>query len=134
MDTSCLDCCLFSYDRRAATVVQCRQSTRRLATMTAVTRLPAIDPAVASGRRKAGLVGIAFGLFSLGALATALVLDGPAGPPCADCAVVEAVSAVPGAPVRLKLRMPDGSVRSVSHRQALAIGTDVRVDADGALR
>ena len=38
------------------------------------------------------------------------------------------------AAVRLKLRMADGSVRSVTHRQALAIGSDVRVDADGAVR
>jgi len=81
-------------------------------------------------RQKMALIGGAFGLFSLGALATALVLEGPVPATtavCAECGTVEAVA--PNAGIyQLKIRMGDGSARSVGHPQPLAVGRPVRLD------
>lgn len=70
---------------------------------------------------------------------TAVVQAPPLAPACAECGVVEAVvplgppSAEPGTAWRMRIRMDDGSVRTVEQRGALAAGSRVTV-AGGSIR
>jgi len=57
-----------------------------------------------------------------------------AAPACNECGVVEAVVAAgPGEGFQMRIRMDDGSLRTVQQRGALAAGTRVVVDG-GAVR
>ena len=90
-----------------------------------------------AGRHRAAFIGAAFGLFSLGALAAALVLEAPPRdetlPRCADCGIVEAVQRTPGA-YRLTVRMGDGSRRTTLYDQALPLGHEVELEGDHLTR
>ena len=109
-------------------------------TETPVRRLPAM------------LVGVTFAVFAVGALATALMLDGPqasespyllatapalavpqAGlpaPVCVQCGTVEAVTTLHGAGTafHVTIRMADGSTRLFEQGRSLALGQRVVVD------
>lgn len=62
-----------------------------------------------------------------------------AGPACRDCGVIESVVALPpraqddAMAYQMRIRMDDGSVRTVKQRGALATGSRVTV-ADGSVR
>lgn len=54
-----------------------------------------------------------------------------AAPGCGDCGVVEAVTAGPDHDFQMRIRMDDGSLRSVAQRGALPAGSRVVVAAGG---
>lgn len=110
-------------------------------------------------RLPALLVGVTFGLFAVGALATALMLEGPGAAlplddgesayvlatapalrpaqamlpaaDCAPCGVVESVTSLPGGGVRYQLvvRLPDGSLRSMASDTAVGVGQRISLDS-----
>lgn len=109
-------------------------------------------------RLPALLVGVSFGLFAVGALATALMLEGPGAAlplddsesayvlatspalrpaqallpvaDCAPCGVVESVASLPGRGARYQLvvRLPDGSLRSLASDSAVGVGQRIGLD------
>ncbi|WP_425257202.1 hypothetical protein ACPOLB_16975 [Rubrivivax sp. RP6-9] len=109
-------------------------------------------------RLPALLVGVTFGLFAVGALATALMLEGPGAAlplddsesayvlatapalrpaqamlpvaDCAPCGVVESVVSLQGGSARYQLvvRLPDGSLRSIASSSAVGIGQRISLD------
>ncbi len=109
-------------------------------------------------RLPALLVGAGFGVFAVGALATALMLEGPGAAlplegsesayvlatapalrpaqallpvaDCSPCGVVESVASLPGggARYRLVVRLPDGSLRSMAADSAVGVGQRISLD------
>jgi hypothetical protein len=53
-----------------------------------------------------------------------------AGPACGNCGVVESVAANRRGGYRLRVRMDDGTVRTVEQRDALAAGSRVLLEGD----
>jgi len=54
-----------------------------------------------------------------------------AGAACQSCGVVESVVEAPNKGFRMRIRMEDGSVRTIEQRGALAAGSRVIVEGDG---
>jgi len=104
-------------------------------------------------RFQATLVGAAFALFAAGALATALMLDGPTAgdspyllatapalvaakpappaPACANCGIVEAVTTLQRDAATLydvTVRMTDGTQRHLALTQPLPLGRRLHLD------
>jgi hypothetical protein len=109
-------------------------------------------------RLPALLVGVTFGLFAVGALATALMLEGPGAAlplddsesayvlatapalrpaqallpvaDCAPCGVVESVASLHGGSARYQLivRLPDGSLRSLASHRLVGVGQRISLD------